>query len=452
MAVEVTEGSRPSRQPGVGRVKSNIEESGAWERSIAIELDTDEVEERIQEVVKRVRRKVQLPGFRKGKVPVHVVENKFWDQIQNDVIQSIVPDAVNEVLAEHELRVASQPRVEDLEFERGAPLTFKAIVELWPELEIPDLTEIEVDEVRFELEEEDIERALDSVRDQAATLEDAERPSEEGDLVEVHIYPADKNGNRLPKGKRQDAKLEAGAANLLPEFREATVGVSVGEEKLIRVQYPEDHRDRKLAGGQRYYILRPTKVMTKVRPDLDDSFAAQVEEGLDLEGLRAKVREQLEKQEARRARQVSQGHFLARFFDLVPFQVPDGVIREGVEFHMKKAFEQNPNADPDALKEQITPQVDMVWRRRLILDSIARKEEIRISDEDVDAKIREKVGDGANVDRIREQLTRSGDMNGLKLEVLDDKVFDLVFEKIRVNESVRPRPKQEEASNTIASE
>lgn len=121
MAVEVTEGSRPSRQPGVGRVKSNIEESGAWERSIAIELDTDEVEERIQEVVKRVRRKVQLPGFRKGKVPVHVVENKFWDQIQNDVIQSIVPDAVNEVLAEHELRVASQPRVEDLEFERGRP-------------------------------------------------------------------------------------------------------------------------------------------------------------------------------------------------------------------------------------------------------------------------------------------------------------------------------------------
>lgn len=430
-------------------MKSSIEESGAWERSIAIEVEPDEVEERIEEVVRRVRRKVQIPGFRKGKVPVTVVETKYWDSIQQEVIQTIVPEAVNEVLAEHELRVASQPRVVDLKFERGTPLTFRALVELWPELEMPDLGEIEIDEIRYEIEEEDIERALDSIRDQAATLEPAARPSQAGDLIEAFIYPADRNGQRLPKGKRQEARLEAGAENLLPGFREASVGISEGEERLVHVEYPENHRDRNLAGSQRYYLFRPAKVMARNRPDLDDSLAAQVEEGLDLEGLRRKVRESIEEQEAKRARRVSQAQFLARILDRVPFQVPEGVIREGIEFQLKRAFQQNPGADPEALRTEIGPQVEMMWRRRLILDSIARKEEVRISEEEVDAKIRERLGAGVNVERVRAKLSRSGDLNGLRLEVLDDKVFELVFQKIRVNETTRPRPREEQPSNIV---
>ena len=433
-------------------MKSNIEESGAWERSIAIEVEPAEVEERIGEVTRRVRKKVHLPGFRKGKVPITVVQSKYWDSIEQEVIQSIVPEAVNEVLQEHELRVASQPRVEDLKFERGAPLTFTAIVELWPELEIPDLSDFEVDEVRYELEEEDIDRALESFRDQAATLEPTGGPSEPGDVIEAHIYPADREGRRLPKGKRQEVRMDAGAESLLPGFREVSVGISEGEERLVHVEYPASHRDRNLAGSQRYYILRPARVLAKKRPNLDDSFAAELEEGMDLERLRQKVREQLLDEEGRRARRLSQAHFLSRVLDRVPFQVPEGIVREGIEFHMKRAQEQNPGADPEALRQEIAPQVEMAWKRRLILDSIARKEDLQISDDEVDAKIRERLGEGVNVDRVREKLARSGDLKGLRLEVLDDKVFAHVFERIRVSESTLPRPREEQSSNIIVPE
>ncbi len=426
-----------------------IEEKSSGQRTIAIELDVDVVDARIDEVVRRVRRKVQLPGFRKGKVPVDVVEKRYWDSIQQEVLQSIVPEAINEVVEEEELRIAAQPRVEELHFERGEPLKFTALVELWPEIELPDLASIEIDEELFELEEDDIDKGLEELRNQAAKLEPTLEPSEVGDLVEAHIYPADHSGQRLPKGKRRELQLDAGAPNLLPEFREATVGLSVNEEKLIEVQYPDEHRDRDLAGGRRFFILRANRVQKRIRPELDDSFAAEVEEGLDMSGLREKVREQLVEQEAKRARQMSEAKFISRIVDTVPFDIPEGVIEEGISRGMTRAAQQNPGGDPEQVRAEVRTQVVVMWKRRLILDAIARKESLSVSDEEIDARIRERLGESVNVPRVRQQLSKSGEINGLALEVLDEKVFEKVFEEVEVKQSTQPRPKEQTDSNII---
>jgi len=424
-------------------VKSTVEETAVGQRAIAIEIEPEEVTKKIEHVVAKYRRKVQIPGFRKGKAPPETVRKMHWENIEKEVIESIVPEVVNEVLVEKELRVASPPQIEDLKFTLGEPLTFVAKVELWPELEVDSWSGLEIDEVVFEVEDIDRERFLDNMRERMSTFEPIERPTVEGDFLSVQVQAADKDGNRLRNMKREDLQFEAGGQNLLPEFREATIGAVSGDERFIEVNYPEEFEHPELAGEQRFFMLKVVTTFEREQPEVNDEFAQRVDPELkDVEALQAKIRERLEEEEKSQARRRTEGQIVGRLLERYPFEVPPGVIAHSLEQAVKRQQEQNPKLDEEQARTAMEPQVQAMWQQRLILDAIARKESIEVTDEDVDERIGKMAGESGDPRRVRKQLEENGELRSVQLDILDRKVFDLVLESVDVNRSEKPRPRE----------
>src|SRR5690606_31958056 len=180
-----------------------------------------------------------------------------------------------------------------LHFHPGEEMRFTAVVEIWPEVDPQGVDSVRVEEVVWEVGEEQVEAALDSLRERATQFEPVDRPAADGDVVDVILQAADRSGKAVPAAKRQEARLEVGGETLLPEFREATRGITAGERRVVHVTYPTDFENRSLAGQSRTLLLRAQKIYEKKVPALDDAFA-QTLGTPDLATLRAQVRARLE--------------------------------------------------------------------------------------------------------------------------------------------------------------
>ena len=429
-------------------MKSTVEEKGVGQKAISITLEPEEVEGQIDKLVQQYRKKAALPGFRKGKVPADMVRNAYRESIEQDLLREILPDATEKAILEHGLNVASTPRIEDLRYRPGEPLSFTAVVELWPTVELQDVSSIELEEEVLEVDEQAIDEFLQVMREQAATTQPVSRPSQPGDLVDVTILGVDQSGQRLPRAKKQDLRLEAGGKNLLPEFNQASIGLSPGETKVVRVQYPENFGDRDLAGQQRFYSFRARQVLERNIPPLDDNFAQQAEGG-DLESLRAKVRLRLEGEERVNARRQTVDKLVDKLIEMHHFDVPQGIVERSLQNAMERGRQDDPGIDQEHFRLALTPRVTRIWKRRILLDAIARKESLTVSDEEIDERIRGSAGPGANLARIRDHLQQRGELDAMREEILEENVLDHLLEKVTVHRIQKPRQRVQRSNIII---
>jgi trigger factor len=427
-------------------VKSTVEEKGAWQKAIAITLEPETVDARIEQVVGKYRKSAQFPGFRKGKAPVEMVRTAFWDRIENEVLSSLLPEAIDQAIDEHELKVATTPRVEDLHFHPGEEMRFTAVVEIWPEVDPQGIDSVRLQEVVWEVDEEQVDVALDSLRERATKFEPVERPAADGDVVDVIIQAADRTGKPVPAAKRQEARLEVGGETLLPEFREATRGMSAGDRQVIHVTYPTDFENRALAGQSRTLILRAQKIYEKKVPARDDAFA-QTLGAADLPALRGQIRARMEAGEQEEARQRTSEMAVDQLLALNPFDVPSGLIERSLEVGLERARKEDPRLDEEQFRLGITPRVVRMWKRRILLESIGRKEQLEITDDELDAKLREMTGTQEPA-KLRKRLQTSGELEQLRIELFERKTLDWLLERITVERTQKAR-QSERQSNII---
>lgn len=429
-------------------MKSTVEDKGVGQKAISITLDREEVEGQIDRLVQQYRKKAALPGFRKGKVPADMVRSAYRDSIEQDLLRELLPDATEKAIEEHQLNVATTPRIEDLRFRPGEPLSFTAVVELWPAFEIQEVGGIELEEEVLEVDEQAIDEFLEAMQQQAATSSPVSRPSAAGDLVDVTILGVDQQGKRLPRAKKQDLRVEAGGKNLLKEFNEASIGIAPGETRLVRVQYPENFGDREIAGQQRFYSFRARQVLERSIPALDESFAQQVD-GSDMEALRAKIRLRLEAEERVSSRQQTVEKLVEKLIEMHHFDVPHGIVERSVQNALARGRQDDPSLDEEQFRLALTPRILRIWKRRILLDAIARKESLTVSDEEMDERIRGSAGAGANLARIRSHLTQRGELGAMREELLEEKVLDSLLEKITVHRIQKPRQRTQRSNIII---
>ncbi|MEZ4653440.1 MAG: trigger factor [Candidatus Eisenbacteria bacterium] len=427
-------------------MKSTVEEKGAWQKAIAITLEPEVVDARIDQMVSRYRKSAHFPGFRKGKAPAEMVRTAYWDRIEQDVLESLVPEAISDAINEHELKIATNPRVEDLHFHPGEELRFTAVVELWPELDPQGTDGIKVPEVIWQIDDEQIDEALASMQERGTTYEPVERPSAQNDVVEAWLQAADRSGKPLPTAKRQEMRLDAGGESLLPEFQTATIGIAEGERRVIEVSYPTDFQDRALAGQTRTFVLRAKKIYEKKVPTLDDAFA----QGLgapDLASLRAQIRSRMEEGEQEEAHKRTAEAIVDQILAQNAFDVPSGLVERSLSQGLARARKDDPQLDEENFRLSLTPRVVRMWKRRILLDSIARKEDLRVTDDELDTQLQE-MAPAQDVARLRKRLQSSGELEGLRVELLDRKVLDALRSRASVETSQKAR-QRERQSNII---
>ncbi len=419
-------------------MKVNVKEEPAWKRVLEIEVESAVVDRELDRVVEEYRRRLVLPGFRKGKVPAELARKHLGDDIEGEVLRRVIPDALDGALKDADLKPLGDPRISNLKFNPGQPLVFTATVEVMPQVEITGYEGLKLTRDQPDIQEEDLNRTLDHLRDQNADLEEADRPAHGGDVVVVRYRELDASGKSDPEQEPVEVSLELGSTRTPEAFNRELMGTVVGDMKEVPLDYPADYPDEKLAGSSRRFHVTVGKVQEKIWPALDDAFAKKVlgTEDATLEDLKSRIRLNHEAEARMRSMQDMESNLVNRLLELNPFELPRGVVDSTLDRIMERVEKENPNMPPDEesrVREQYRSHVERQYRMDILMESVGRQEGIEVTEEDLDKELSSYAErEGQPVEKVKARIKKEGDLERLRDDLFRRRVLDRLSEKADV--------------------
>ncbi|HUU47045.1 MAG TPA: trigger factor [Acidobacteriota bacterium] len=394
-------------------VQATITKEDEWTRTVQVTVPATEVDAAFEAVTKQYRQKSNIPGFRPGKAPLKMVNERFADAIRQDVIEEIIPAALRAALGQLALDPLGAPTLDNLsKVKPGSDMSFEAAVEVRPDFEITGYKGLELTKQIYEVGDEDVDRAVDSLRDEKATTTEVTRPAREGDVVVCNLQKIYDRLNRVKQSQFDGIRIELREDRTRPEFLKGLVGMGVGEGKEIEVNYPPEETDPDLAGNTLLYRVWMKSVSQKTLPPADDDFARALTDGKTetLTKLRDILREDLK----RRAEQAAQRDLRAQvrkaIVDANPIPVPTTFLNRYLEDIANRLKAQNPSVTPEAVRAQFEPLASEQFRWDLALYEIARVENVTVTDAEVAAIVKgwpEGAPEKPDAQRIHSSLLES---------------------------------------------
>jgi trigger factor len=410
-----------------------IEETSV-RKALVFQVEPEIVQAAIDRRARELSRKARLPGFRPGRVPADVVKRRFREDILSETAETIVNEYVFKELDGRGLKPLGQPRVEDLRIAEGQPMTFRAVFETLPLVEVPDWKGLRVSVTGPSVTDEDIDKEIDRLREDAARYEPVEpRPVETEDHVVVDLTWTPRDGSE--GGRDENALIEIGHSGNHPDMNAALEGMDVDETKQVEVTWGPDAAPA-IAGKTIGYDMTVKGIKKKVVPEADDEFAKDLGEFDSLDALRAKVREQSEASEKRRVERDLRSALVEALVAKVSFEVPETLV----EHHMTARTE---NLARGLAYQGLDPRkVDIDWREfresqrenavkaaraDILLDEIANREDITVLDAEVEAEIsRLAEGTGKSPEAVRARMEKEGDLAAVRGRIREEKTLDLL--------------------------
>ena len=423
-------------------------------REIELEIPAENVQKATEKVARDIARIARIPGFRPGKAPVTLVRRRFADDIQGEVVQSLVPEYLEKALDEKKLVPVTRPEVDKVEFKEGEPLRFRAIFEVLPEFELGDYKNLTVQVDEVEVGDAQVDKTLEEMRERAATFVPVEgRPAQDGDhvLIKLSGVPAE-GGDPV---QADNILVNIGAEETLASFTENLRGANAGEKRQFEARYPDDYPDEKLAGKTYNYSVEVQGIKEKKLPELNDEFVkdaagAQGPEAggvATLDQLRKKIRENLDAAKEQQQNSQAREKILAELVKQHDFPVPEALIEGQMDTRLERMARSlaAQGVDPRAVN------VDWVSLRRrqrdnavndvkaeLLLDRVATAENIDATDEDVEkeiAKLSEQSGESATA--LRARLTKQGALDRIKSKLRSEKTIDWLYRTARIEKTAK---------------
>lgn len=419
--------------------------SETCKREIFIEIPTDVLAKETASVVTQFQRVARIPGFRKGRVPASLVQRHFKSDIRSELVQTLLPRFFESAVKESRFTVVGQPRFEELKFEEGQPLTCKASFEVAPEFQLGEYKGLEVEGESAQVTDEDVDKALEELRQSAATYEDVQgRAAQDDDYVMVTYQGRDTKEPESAPIESRNAVVHLGGKGTVAAFTENLRGTSPGEKREFEVTYPEDYPQKSLAGKILRYAVTVESIKRKVPPPLDDEMAKSVSEAGTLADLRSKVREGMEKSKARQAEHKVQAKLLAGLIERHEFPVPEILIEAQLDRKMESFISQllaqridprTTQIDWRKIREEARPDAEKDVRGSMILERIADAEKLEVSEEEVDELIRETAEERREpAAALKTRLTREGGLDRIKSTRRNHKALELIYREAKITE------------------
>jgi trigger factor len=410
-----------------------IEETSV-RKALTFEIEPDVVQTEIEARARELSRKVKLPGFRPGKTPIEVVKRRFRDEIYGEAAEHIVNKVVFDELEGRGLKPLAPPQVKELKIEEGQTMTFRAVFETLPLVELPEWKGLPVSVKGPQVSEEDVDRELDRLREEAARYDPIEgRPSAHGDYVLLDLSWKPLEGGK--SGHDENALIEIGNAGNHPDMNRGLEGMSLGEAKDIDVTWGADAAPS-VAGKTVRYAVKLKGLKKKVVPAADDEFAKDLGEFESLAQLREKLRRQLLTAEERRAEREVKSGLVEALVARASFDVPEALIGH----HMTARTENlarglaSQGVDPRKVgvnwgdyRESTREDSVKAAKADILLDEIAQREGVEATDAEVEteiARLAERAGQSKEV--VRRQLEKEGDLAALRARIREEKTLDLL--------------------------
>ncbi len=424
-------------------MKVSVEEISGVKKKILVEVPEEEVKKEVDSFYNDLKKKAKIKGFRPGKAPREILERYFKDYAKGEILQKLIQDTFPKAVSETTLSPVSQPVFDPKEFEAGKPFEYSAIVEVKPEIKIEGYVGLNLEGKKEEVKEEEVEERLKNLQNlhaQLNTIADP-RPVKTGDYALID-YEAKEGGKPLEEGKGVDVSVEVGSGRFIPGLEEALVGLRPEEEKEVDVSFPEDYGYRKWAGKKFTFHVKVREIKEKILPPLDDEFAKDLGDYESLEALRAKLREDLQKERAKGLDRQLKDQIVDKLVERNPMEVPPSLVEEQThslisETKMRLASQGMELKDLDMNEEKLHGDYEKMAERQvktfLIVEKIATQEGITVSDEEVEGRLKEiSERSRQKLDAVKRYYEKNGLLPEVKAGILSEKTLNFLLEKADV--------------------
>ncbi|GIP39165.1 trigger factor [Paenibacillus sp. J31TS4] len=410
---------------------------------LTVEVEAERVNAALDKAFKKVASRVNVPGFRKGKVPRQIFESRFGvESLYQDALDILLPEAYIEAVDEAGIEPIDRPEVDVQQLAKGQALKFTAKVDVKPEVELGEYKGLEVTERSSEVSEEEINNELEQLRKRHAELTVVEDgAAEEGDITVID-FEGFLDGEAFEGGKAENYSLELGSNSFIPGFESQVVGMKKDEEKDLDITFPEDYHSEELKGKQVVFKVKVHEIKRKNLPELDDEFAKDVSEFETLDEYKEDLKKNLQERKEQNNRVELENELVDKAAANATVEVPDVLVENEISTMMKDfenrlrmqgltidMYFQFSGQDEAALKEQMRGDAEKRVRNNLVLEAIASAENLSASDEDVDAEI-EKMAKlyQREADELKSILEENGNLDNMKKDLGVRKAIDLLIE------------------------
>lgn len=386
------------------------------------------VREEEQRAAKQLASRANLKGFRKGRVPTRVIETRFGGALRKEALDKLIGEAYREALSTEQLRPISEGEIEDVRYEPEQDLTFHVAFDVQPVIDIGRLGGFALERPVPEVKEEQVQAVLERIREQNGAWRPVEegRP-ENGDLVAVKILRLDDED-----AEERDYDFVLGQGDAIPEIEASIKTLEPGGASEFTITFPADFPDESRRGQSDR--VRITLVSRKALdlPTLDDDLAKQVGDFESLEELKAKVREDMEKEAEQRAEATVRGRLLDFLLEANPFEVPSSMVERYVDSFIGDA-RNVPEERVEEARRQIRPEAQRAVKRILLLDRVAEMQGLAATEEDIDARVEEiAAANDTTPAKVYASMQKAGRIEGLERELTEKKVFDFLMEQSEI--------------------
>ena len=425
--------------------------------------DTEVIEGAITKAYHKVKNQVTMPGFRKGKVPQKMIEKQygvevFYEDAANFLISDSYPDAYDE--ASKEIEIVSSPQIQDIQLERGKDFVYVVQVAVKPEVTLGEYKGLEYTAADLSVPEEEVEKELERVRELNSRRVPVDgRAAKEGDIVDID-FEGFIDGKDFQGGKAEGYVLTLGSHSFIDTFEEQIAGHSVGDEFDVNVTFPEDYQAEDLAGKPAVFKCKLNDIKSKELPEIDDEFASEVSEFDTLEEYKEDIRKKFRERKETEAKSAAESELVGKLVAASEMDIPDLMLdaqaqQSAQDFAMRMEsqgiqFEQYLNLvgqTPEKFMEDIRPHALATIQQRLVLEAVAKAENIEITEEMIDEELK-KMADayGMELDKLKEMVSDK-EIEGMKVDLAVSKAADFLYDN-----GVAVEPKEEEKEEAPAAE
>ncbi len=430
--------------------------TATWEKKegneglLKVTVPAEKVDKALDQAFKKVVKQINVPGFRKGKVPRPIFEQRFGvEALYQDAVDILLPEAYGEAIDETGINPVAQPEINVTQIEKGKDFEFEATVTVEPEVQLGDYKGLEIEKQDSELTDEDLQEAIDhSLGHLADMVVKEDGAVENGDTVNID-FDGYVDGEQFEGGQADGYDLEIGSGSFIPGFEDQLVGVKKGEEKDVVVTFPEEYHAEELAGKEATFKTKVNEIKYKEVPELDDEIANELDsEANSVDEYKENLRERLSEQKAEEAKNVEKEEAINKATDNVTIDIPQAMIdteldRMVQEFGQRiqqqgldlQTYFQISGQDESQLREQMKDDAEQRIKTNLTLSAIADKENIEATDEDIDKEL-EKMSKQFNIS-VEDIKNTLGNTDIIKNDVRIQKIIDLLRDNAKYVESTK---------------
>ncbi len=422
-------------------MKTEFVDINDTQKALTIEIPSDVVDAEINRIARGYTKQARLPGFRPGKAPAAIIKKRFREQILHDVMHGLIPRAVEEALQERGIEPIDTPNIKDVALQEGQPLKFTAAIETVPTFDPGELSTLTVSQRPTTVTEHAIEQTLDRLRERAAKFETIEgRPIAEGDTVVADLERTDADGK---PDRHTDASIEIGSPGNPPGFDANLIGLNPGDRKTFVVHFPSEYAVKELADSDMTYTVEVKQVRQRKLPELDDEFARDLGEFDSLAALRDRVRTDLQAEAEDASKRHVRADLLKQLSQRMGFEPPASLVEREIDRRLEEFARQlmQQNVDPrqsgidwGQFREAQREPAGVAVAGALVLDEIARRENLTVSSEDVDKEIEQFAERaGRTPAALRAQMEKEGGISRLYAGLRREKAVDLALSRATIS-------------------